>query len=114
MNKNPYGLKTVMDWDDGRKFGDPIMVTTVFGLAFDAGDDLTDGSHVCGFDAVADAKLGLARKRLQKCSCPRCAEGIMREQIERDIDGTDNTPQADGFRSFPEWIETADIVRTLV
>lgn len=112
-DKNPYGIKTVLDWDDGRKYGDPIMVTTTFGWAFEAGDEDFDGTHVASFDTVKDAKRGTTKKALQQCDCPRCAEGLMRAAIAAALDtGNENSPQADGFRSFPEWMEIQDMAET--
>jgi hypothetical protein len=108
-DKNPYNLPTVLDWDDGRSTGDRIIVTTTFGLAFERGDEDTDGSHVCGFDTIGEAKQGVARKRLQKCECPRCVEGLFYDQMDSLVQkGDDNTPEADGFRSFPEWMDVTD------
>lgn len=59
----------ILDWDDGRKFGDPIMVTLIPGFAFDSND--TDAaSHVCGFTGIKDAVSAAARA--QPCACSRC------------------------------------------
>lgn len=67
----PKGLpEYVLDWDDGRKYGDSIIVTLKPGWCFDLPNS---EAHTAGFDNVREARQGL--RTVYGCSCERCTEG---------------------------------------
>lgn len=61
--------KHIEDWSDERVLGHGIIVTLVPGLSFD------HATHegVMGFDTVAEARAGSARKSVHECrDCEEC------------------------------------------
>jgi hypothetical protein len=60
----------VLDWSDERRMGNPIMVTTAYGWAFEPADDHESACHVRGFDNVREFRS--YAKWIKPCSCLRC------------------------------------------
>jgi hypothetical protein len=60
----------VLDWDDGRSYGDPIIVTLIRGFAFHPDDDYQTAEHVRGFETIGKAMTEIRQAR--PCQCQRC------------------------------------------
>lgn len=70
MTKRICATGKVLNIDDGRRYGDPIIVTLAKGFAYcDAGvNDLA--CHVQGFSSVGEIMRAL--RNVETCNCNRC------------------------------------------
>ncbi len=57
-------------WDDERSIGNGIIVTLQLGFSFTLGEH----EGVWGFDTVAEARRGSARKNVYPCRCDICKQ----------------------------------------
>lgn len=60
----------ILHWDDERKLGNGIIVTTKQGWAFEPHADERVALHVKGFELVKDARSKM--KCVKRCQCSRC------------------------------------------
>jgi hypothetical protein len=70
MRHTKFKHAKLLDVSDERNAGNPIMVTTAYGWAFDPSEDHCSASHVKGFDTVRELRGYL--KWLKPCPCLRC------------------------------------------
>jgi len=70
MRPTKFRHAKLLDVSDERNAGDPIMVTTAYGWAFDASEDHNSASHVKGFDTVRELRGEI--KWIEPCHCLRC------------------------------------------
>jgi hypothetical protein len=70
MNLPAATAKRLEDVSDERRYGNPIMVYTAKGLAFDPDPDYRIACHVRGFANKAELVKGV--RAAEPCHCQRC------------------------------------------
>jgi hypothetical protein len=61
----------LIDISDEHRMGNPIMVATNYGWAFDPSPDHCSALHVRGFDTVRELRAAI--KTIKPCPCLRCS-----------------------------------------